>query len=178
MAAWGVDISPDLIALARQRLPSAEFVEGSLLEVPFPAAGAATAIGEVLNYATDANPDDLERLFVKVHAALDQGGIFLFDLAAPGRVGAGRAFTEGPDWAVGMNAEESAESLVRHITTFRRQDGGQWTRSSETHRLRLWPAETVLDVLNSTGFVAHKLAQYDDLALPPGLHVYAAVKSR
>lgn len=174
---WGVDISPDLIALARQRAPTAEFVEGSLLDAPFPAAGCAAAIGEVLNYATVGDAKDLPRLFNRVHAALEEEGLFLFDLAGPGRVGAGRAFSQGDDWAVGMIAEETEGMLVRRITTFRREENGAWGRSDEVHQLRLWPVDQVVAALSSAGFRAEKIGAYDDLALPDGLHVYAAVKS-
>lgn len=173
---WGVDISPDLIALARQRLPAAEFVEGSLLDAPFPTAGGAAAIGEVLNYATVGDAGDLPRVFSKVHAALEDDGLFLLDLAGPGRVGAGRAFSQGSDWAVGMIAEETEGMLVRRITTFRRQASGAWSRSDEVHRLRLWPVDQVLAALSLAGFRAERIGSYDDLALPDGLHVYAGFK--
>src|SRR4051794_9283670 len=49
---WGLDVSSELLAIARHRLPNAEFQCGSILEVPLPKALAALAVGEVLNYAT------------------------------------------------------------------------------------------------------------------------------
>lgn len=173
---WGVDISPDLIALARQRLPMAQFVEGSVLDAAFPRADCAAAIGEVLNYATVGDAGDLRRLFNKVHAALEDEGLFLFDLAGPGRVGAGRAFSQEDDWAVGMTAEEKEGMLVRRITTFRRGANGAWARCDEVHRLRLWPVDQVIAALSSAGFRAEQIGSYDGLALPDGLYVYAAVK--
>ena len=174
---WGVDISPDLLGLARRRLPGADFVQGSLVDTPLPEASAAAAIGEVLNYATISDADDLSRVFAKVHAALEDEGLFLFDLAGPGRVGAGRAFSHGQDWVVGMIAEEAAGILVRRITTFRRESDEVWRRSDEEHLLRLWPPDQVIALLKSTGFAGAMIDGYERLALPGGLHVYAAVKA-
>ena len=82
---WGLDVSPALIALARARLPDADFQCGSILDVPLPSAVAAAAVGEVLNYATAHDPAALVGVFARVFAALLPGGVFLFDLAGPGR---------------------------------------------------------------------------------------------
>jgi SAM-dependent methyltransferase len=49
---WGLGLSPALIALARERLPQAEFHCGSVLDADLPQAVAVAAVGEVLDYAT------------------------------------------------------------------------------------------------------------------------------
>ena len=49
----GVDISPAMIELARQRVPNAEFHVGSFVEFRAPACRAITALGEVFNYLFD-----------------------------------------------------------------------------------------------------------------------------
>ncbi len=69
----GVDISEDMLRLARANAPGATFARGSLLDAELPHAVAVTAIGEALNYATDprAGLDEVERLAARVHAALD-----------------------------------------------------------------------------------------------------------
>src|SRR5262245_10917682 len=83
---WGLDLSRALIAIARQRLPDAEFHCGSILNARLPKATAAAVIGEVLNYATANDPAGLTGVFQRVFDALEPGGVFLFDLAGPGRV--------------------------------------------------------------------------------------------
>lgn len=173
---WGLDLSPALIALARKRMPQAEFHCGSVLEAEFPQAVAVAAVGEVFNYATARQADGLSRVFRRVFDALEPGGVFLFDLAGPGRVGAGRGFTEAASWAVGLIAEESGDALVRKITTFRDAGDGAWSRSYEEHRLRLWPVAEVMTQLASCGFRVEELPGYDGMAMPPSLHVYLAVK--
>ena len=49
----GVDISPAFVAMARRRVPSAEFVVESFLSVDIPTSVAVVAAGEVLNYEFD-----------------------------------------------------------------------------------------------------------------------------
>ncbi len=104
-------------------MPDAEFHCGSILEAYLPKATAAAAIGEVLNYATANDRASLTDVFRHVFDALEPGGVFLFDLAGLGRVGTGRGFTEGANWAVGLVATEVGDHLIRKITTFR--DAGE-----------------------------------------------------
>ena len=49
----GIDLSADLLAIARDRAPEARFVHASLLEAELPPCAAVTALSEVVNYATD-----------------------------------------------------------------------------------------------------------------------------
>jgi SAM-dependent methyltransferase len=175
-ATWGLDLSPALIALARERLPQAEFHCGSVLDADLPKAVAVAAVGEVLNYATAQEPGGLARVFRRVFDALEPKGVFLFDLAGCGRSGAGRRFTESASWAVGVIATESDDLLVRKITIFRNLGKGGWSRSFEEHRLRLWPTGAVIKELVSCGFRVKELPGYDGIAMPPSLHVYLAVK--
>lgn len=174
--AWGVDVSPAFIQHARARAPEGEFVCGSILDVVLPRASAAVAAGEVLNYATADDPDGLVRVVRRVFSALDAGGVFLLDLAGPGRAGFGQAFSEGGTWAVGMRAAEFGDMLVRKITTFRQLDDGDWRRSYEEHHLRLWSPAVVTDRLRDAGFFVEQLPGYRGMVMPPALHVYLARK--
>jgi SAM-dependent methyltransferase len=171
---WGVDLSASLIQRARERLPEGEFVCGSVVHFALPQGSAAVAVGEVLNYATTEDGGDLARIFRRVFDALEPGGVFLFDLAGPGRGGAAGAFTEGKDWAVGMIATEHDGLLVRKITSFRREADGDWRRTFEEHRLRLWSVADVTGQLASVGFEVAQLDGYSGLKLPPALQVYLA----
>src|SRR5262249_43106923 len=49
----GVDISPAMIQLARQRVPEADFEVGSFVQFHIPACRVVTALGEVFNYLFD-----------------------------------------------------------------------------------------------------------------------------
>lgn len=175
---WGIDLSAALIQRARERLPGGEFVCGSVLDVALPNCSAAVAVGEVFNYATTNDDGELARLFQRVFEALEPGGVFLFDLAGPGRGRIAQAFTEGDDWAVGMIATELDDILVRRISSFRRTQNGDWRRTFEEHRLRLWSAADVTKRLATVGFVAELLDTYAGMTMPPALQVYLARKPR
>ncbi len=118
----GIDSSPAMIELARRRAPGATFQVGSFLDAELPACDAVTAFGEVLNYLFDERSSErrLGALFGRVHEALRPGGVFVLDVAGPGR-GADRGWTAGDDWAVLDETEEDETSglLTRRITTFR-----------------------------------------------------------
>ena len=49
----GIDLSADLLEIARRRAPGARFEQGTLLDAGLPPCVAVTAIGEVLGYAFD-----------------------------------------------------------------------------------------------------------------------------
>jgi SAM-dependent methyltransferase len=168
-AVLGVELSPDMVELARRRAPAARFVTSSLLDAELPACVAVTAIGECLSYAADPRTtvERLRGLFARIHQALRPGGLFLLDVAEPGRERRAprRTWHEGPDWLLCVEAAEAPRErlLRRRITVFRQADGG-WRRSDELHSLRLYPRQDLLDLLASTGFHARLLAGYGRVA--------------
>ena len=176
---WGADISPALVEIARQRVPGAEFVLGSMHDLDLPQAEVVCAIGEVINYLADprAGVATLAAFFRRVAKALKPGGLLLFDAAASGRIAAGaRSFTEAEGWAVGTTSEEADGVLTRRITTFRRVERDTWRRALEIHRLALLSPETVLEKLDAAGFDARAGDRYGAFPLPAGLIAYRAVK--
>ena len=183
-AVLGVDISAAFIAIARGRVPEAEFRVGSFLSIELPACVAVVAIGEVLSYAFDERNSSRERseLFGRCFAALAPGGLLMFDLAVgdPARAsGVLKAFKQGPDWAV-MAAPETDETgrlLTRRITSFR-QVGALYRRDDETHRLFLDDPAQVLQSLRSAGFESQVLPAYAPEPLPGGVVAFLARKPR
>lgn len=176
----GIDMSADMLDLARRRAPAARFERGSLWNVQLPPAVAVTAIGEVLSYTSDprAGEPPLERLFRDVHAALEPGGVFVFDVAAPGRAGPeglSEGFNDHPSYSVYSRASENADRTIleRRIVLFRR-DGEQYRRSDEVHRLRLFQPDRILLLLRANGFEATTINGYGDLELPDGWFGFCA----
>lgn len=172
---WGIDASPALIAFARAKLPGASFEVGDLLTAALPPAGAAAAVGEVLNYATATGGEPaLEAILARIRAALPRGGAFLFDCAGPGRHGDGaRVWSDGPGGFVAMAAEVNGRDLTRRIVTFRAKGDG-WHRGEEVHRLRLWSEADIYASAETAGFAVKALRAYGDMALPPGLTAFTA----
>jgi SAM-dependent methyltransferase len=170
----GIDISPDMVEIATRHAPKATFRCGSLLDADLLPAVAVTALGEALNYATDprAGPAELERLARRVHKALGPRGVFLFDVATPGREGPARTrqqFHDRDEWTLYMRTQESEDgkALDRFITIFRRVADGTYRRTDEHHLLRLYDPATVARLLGEAGFDVETLEVYPSDSLPP-----------
>jgi len=179
----GFDISPAMLKLARQLAPRARFRQASFLAAELPACVAVAAVGEIFNYLFDRRHSDtrLWRFFRRAHAALQPGGLFLFDVAAPGRAGPRgqrRNFTTAADWACLYAAAEDRRrrTLTREITSFRRV-GRHFRRDHEVHRLRLYRPAEVLSHLRAAGFRARTLRGYGPLQFPPGWVGFVARKT-
>ena len=181
----GVDISPDMVDLARQHAPGAEFTVGSLHDIPLPdGCVAVTATGEALNYG--AGIASVARLAERVVDALAAGGIFLFDVAGPGRAGSTgstRQFHRRDEWCLGMVATESEQGgrLDREITIFVTEEDGRYRRVDEHHVLRLYDRDALASLLTEAGLVVNVLDDYrSPTAHPaiPGWYVVEAQKPR
>jgi SAM-dependent methyltransferase len=183
---WGVDISEDMLRIARAEAPGASFVQGSLWEVSLPPCVAVSAIGEAFSYATDptAGLPALERRLSEIHRALVGDGIFLFDVAGPGRsgpTGSRRTFWSNVATGSYLGVEEREEGprrgLTRAITMFVPQ-GNLYRRIEEMHQLELYPPDQIEAVLKRAGFAWEPLPHYGDLGPLPGWHAYATYKTR
>jgi SAM-dependent methyltransferase len=174
----GIDISQPMIQLARKRAPDANFVVASFLKAKLPACDCVTAIGEVLNYTFDRRNSrrELTRFFRRVHEALRPGGVFIFDVAEPGRA-LRRAHAEGKDWAILFEAEAGRNYLIRRMTTFRQVEK-LYRRSQETHRLRLYRSSDIAAELRRAGFAVRVLRAYGRMTLPSANAAFVATKRR
>jgi SAM-dependent methyltransferase len=177
-----VDISSSMLKLARKRAPRAKFVEASLFRFRLPKCRAVTAIGECVNYLFDRSNSrrQLGDFFCKVFAALDPGGLFLFDVAEPGRVGQPgpvMKHAEGRDWAilVGVEEEPRTHVLTRRITTFRKI-GRSYRRMQETHRQQLHSRNDIAGLLNRAGFQVRLMSRYGRFKLAEGQVAFTAKK--
>ncbi|XGV99664.1 MAG: trans-aconitate 2-methyltransferase [Leptolyngbya sp. BL-A-14] len=179
----GVDISESLIAIARTRVPSAEFRVESLFKSDIPSCNAVISIGECLNYLFDRdnNPPRLMQLFERIYNALAPGGVFVFDIAEPDQVTEGsrvKSFTEGKDWIVLVEKEEDREKLVlsRRIVTLRKV-GEHYRRDDELHYLRLYKAADMTKTLRQVGFIVTSMSCYGDYKLPQAHVAFVARKA-
>jgi SAM-dependent methyltransferase len=170
-----VDSSGAMIELARRAAPGARFIQASALDVPFPdGCVAIVAVGEVLNYTEES----LDPFFTRAFAALEPGGLLVFDLAGPGRVpggGPARSWYEGSDWAILVETTEDADSatLTRRMTTFR-ELAGSWRRGHETHRQRLHRPSEIARMLRELGFRVRIRRGYAGERFAPGHFVVIA----
>ena len=172
----GVDVSEAMVEMARSRVPEASFVCASLHDVELPACAAVIAMGEILSYA--GLPDEL---LARVCAALPPGGLFLFDVAVPGRGGDGppRSWFSGEGWVVCVETLEDADAsrLTREIVSFVEAEDGSWRRADETHALALYDPGSVVARLSAAGFEDARVLEEGygpELELPDGIAVLEA----
>lgn len=176
----GVDLSADLLAIARERAPEARFLQASVLDAELPPCAAVTAMSEVVNYAADPRLGrrTVASLMARVHDALRPGGLLLFDALAPGfEPPARRMWREGEGWVVlsELTDGDDPRTRTRRVIVFRRSDGGLWERSDERHPLVLHDAAEVVGDLRRAGFAeVEALDAWGDLRLRPGHVAFAA----
>lgn len=177
----GIDISSDMIALARPRVPQAEFRVASLFKTDIPPCNAVTAIGECLNYLFDSDNDEsqLLRLFQRIYQALTPGGVFVFDILGPGQASNNsQQFNQGDDWIILVEKEENPKefTLTRRIVTLRKVGDVYYERDDEVHHAKLYRATAIAHKLRQAGFKVQTLRSYGKFALPKNHVAFIAQK--
>jgi SAM-dependent methyltransferase len=165
--ASGIDQSASLVRYARSVAPTATVKRRSVYRCAFPRCHAITALGEVLSYLPPRTTrvQSLRRLFRRAYAALQPGGLLVFDLFVSGSPLSYRTWRTGRGWAVLVHIEERGDRLFRHIITFRSVDG-RYRRGSEEHVLSVHTRASVLSELRRAGFVARTSRRYGRFELP------------
>lgn len=162
----GIDSSPDMIGIARQRYPHARFEVGDAQDLPEGPVDAIVAIGEVLNYATDL-PGFINWVR-RAREHLRPGGLLLLDLAGPTRADpeprTRESTGQGYSLRVTTATDPQRQTLTRTITVTTAD-----ATETETHVLHLMDPVEVMAVLRSAGFEVTALDRYaEDLPFPRG----------
>jgi SAM-dependent methyltransferase len=171
-AVTAIDVSAELLAIARAAAPTAGFIRASVYDLQISACEAVLAVGEPLTYHANvsADPDGLVHDFLRRAAKiLPVGGILIFDVLELGEPSlAGKFWSAGEDWAVFVETSENQTSrtLIREIQTFRKV-GDLYRRGRETHRVRLFDTAGLLGQLTAAGFATKTAQAYGAYALPP-----------
>lgn len=144
----GIDLSTEMIALARQNVPGARFMAGSLHEADIPPCAAITAIGEPFTFSDSVL---LRNAFVRCGRSLAPGGLLLFDViehVEGERMSYRNWSAEGDDWLIAVDVAEEGRQITRTMWMYR-AEGERYRRTSEVHHawsvtrdeLQRWLAE-------------------------------------
>jgi SAM-dependent methyltransferase len=176
----GLDISPAMIELARQRVPEADFHIGSFVRFRIPTCRAVTALGEVFNYLFDRNNSlrTLLRVCKGAFDALAPNGLLAFDVAEPGRCsGITQKFVKGEDWTclVEYCQDVARLRLTRRIVSFRKV-GASWRRREEIHVQQLFPGPKIAAMLTDIGFRVRQVRRYGRYRLRAKVAAFIARK--
>ena len=161
----GVDISSEMIELARLNAPNAEFIVQDARDFYFPESfDCVVSTYDSLNHILDF--DGLTSVFLNVYSLLRTDGIFAFDLNTE----AGYLY-HWPDCAFHILEDDHAcivqsyyngdDQLARFdATIFRRIDG--WQRSDVSIFQRCYSDTRIKDALETTGFVEIDIYGFHD----------------
>lgn len=89
--AEGIDLSPEMIDIARHRAPNLRFTAANMVTWrPDSRFDLLTCTGDAVNHIFDLN--DVSQIFQNVHGALNDGGFFIFDALNAAEVPSGEPF--------------------------------------------------------------------------------------
>ncbi len=159
----GIDLSEDMLAVARAKCDSGHFPHSVLLikqdMAEFELYGTVDAIVcclDSLNYLTKT--DDLHRTFLHVHNYLESDGLFVFDMNAPAKfenVYAQNSYIledEGVFCAWQNDYNEKTKMCDFYLSIFTENKDGTWARYDEVQRERCYSLRTVKKLLSDSGF--------------------------
>ncbi len=180
--AIGIDISAEMLRLARKKAPGGRFRLADWREYAPPPCDALVAVGEVFNYlqgAPKVHEKALSGFFARAYSALRPGGFVIFDFleTASGRRPPREFLAAGLDWIVSGRVSERGR-IVRRRINIARIAAGRWRISGEVHRqLRIGRA-VAARILRERGFDVRFFPGHGRTRLPGGHVVAVARKPR
>ncbi|MGT2866675.1 class I SAM-dependent DNA methyltransferase [Streptococcus fryi] len=170
----GLDLSEDMLNLARQRVKvagqSVHFVQGNMLDLStLSGFDLVTCYSDSLCYLADEV--EMGDVFEQVYQTLKPGGTFIFDVHSTyqtDEVFPGYSYHENADdFAMVWDtyADAAPHSVVHELTFFVQEDDGRFTRHDEVHEERTYDVLTYDVLLEQAGFVDVKVyADFEDKA--------------
>lgn len=169
----GIDVSEDMLNIARKNAPLAHFVKASLFDVALTPADIITAIGEPINYLNKAvtNETAVFELFSKIYEALPPKGLFVFD-ALTTQIDTQTVSRiiekEGMTLFLQLSVAIDQNILERKMLFFTKNEAGYYTKSAETHYQLLFDETHLVKQLRQIGFRVNTTKHYHTLALRQG----------
>ena len=157
----GIDLSADMIAIARSRLPGLDYRVGDMVDLAVDRRfDLVTCTGDALNHVTDLK--DVRRMFDGVYAALNPGGLFVFDLLRADEVPEGAPFEAA--FADDLRVRFSASRDPDGFTTLLIEGfEGEALKFREVIREKLHDISDICALLRGAGF---RVLQCADHLLP------------
>jgi SAM-dependent methyltransferase len=172
----GLDSSPQMLALARANAPGIDFVLADARSfVLHDAFDAAVSVYDSLNHIMTVA--ELREVFERVHAVLNPGGRFVFDLMTEDGYPAQweRSFVGDDHAAIVRSSYDRTTRTMRFEATIFRPGGGRWERADVALQQHCHAEADVRAALDAAGFidvVAVPAQQFG--ARQPGRVFYAA----
>ena len=162
----GVDLSREMIDIARQRAPQLRYAVADIVSMRLDRRfDLATCTGDAINHIPDLA--DVGSVFANVHAALNPGGLFVFDLLDPSEAITGEPFEAayGDRGLVRFFSEEKGGGRIElHIDMF---ENGT-LKFAEVIREKVHAVDAICGLLRENGFTVLQCA--DRLLLDSDSH--------
>lgn len=175
----GCDISPDMVAIARNQVPEAEFQVASSYDFDIPNCDIVLAVGGVLGH----NPGFLDQkehlvqlgiLFQKVFGALSDQGIFVFDLSTANKLpqeGWLKYIVHSENWSFISNTTIDLAKCERQkevCVYYRDSVETNFRRTIENHRFSIFETWQINKKLEIAGFETTRSSRIADYELVQG----------
>lgn len=171
MTVTGIDISADLLDIAKRKAPEAGFVHASLFDYEIDFADIICAVGEPLNYLFDekAGYAEITKLFKKVYEKSARNGFFLFDIITDEVEIKKISIIEKDDYTMFIETDIDVEKniLTRKMIYFT-QYQQYYQKDSETHKQYLYNTGIIEEILDEVGFNYQKSNGYGGLEFRKG----------
>jgi len=164
LQARGIDLSENMIAIARRQYPKAEFAAANMVSYrPERQFDLVTCTGDALNHILD--PEDLKQVFAGVHAALTPGGYFIADILNEKEAGSGDTinFAYDDTTSAAFTIRTAPDGIVT-LTIAVSENGVPKFQEQITEKLH--DPQLILQLLQQAGFgelrLSHKLLEEQD----------------
>ncbi|SIS36772.1 class I SAM-dependent DNA methyltransferase [Salimicrobium flavidum] len=165
----GVDLSEEMLAVASRKYDSAiQWMKQDITKLEgFSGFDAVISFCDVVNYITVEN--DLEDMFHRTNLALEEKGLFVFDIHSPTyalEALSGETFAEVYDDLSYIWFCDAEGTMMTHDLTFFIEENGSYQRFDEEHHQRIYELQTIHSLLGKSGF--HILSVHSDFSMDHG----------
>ena len=155
----GLDISPQMLALARKKTAAA----GATVPYMCQDIGHAYDVAPVeaiicfyggFNFLSSTSA--LQQAFQQAYETLRPGGLLLFDQFTPARMrqvfNGTQAADFGEFYAITRSTTQGAQQIHHTVTYFMQEENGRYRRAEEQHEINIYPFTQLRRLLDAVGF--------------------------
>ncbi|MCC7549918.1 MAG: class I SAM-dependent methyltransferase [Methanobacterium sp.] len=162
----GLDINPEMLEIAREKLPEIKFMEGDMKEMDLPQEfDTILCLFSAINYHTTL--EELEKTFKRFYDHLKPGGVLIFDLGfctenwEEGRMLVD-AVVEGDLQLARISQSQLYDGVFYANFVFLVKEDGKMDFEIDQHRMGVFHTPEVANILIKTGFSTHIYNGYHD----------------
>lgn len=151
----GVDLSPDMLTIAKEKHPNHNFVLASILAIDFPQKfNFVLSAFDTVNHLL--RTEDWKKMFERASSHMQVGAIFIFDVVTP--------YDHAVNWPIQLNLTDSEDWLYLQRsefdaatergflkTTIFQKQTSYWLRQEEAVEQISLPKNAILQLLDEVG---------------------------